>query len=126
MGPTARGGLEGQLHGATTEFRFFQAFQAPAFGSPYWFRSIRRATTEEDSRGIDAFAELDMGTVQVQIKSSFSGQKRHVEQYGSKHCIIVIPEEMDAARIRSHTFNRLFLWRKGHLSPQKSKKRRAR
>ncbi len=120
------GGLAGQLLGGTTELRFFQAFQAPGFSTPYWFFSMRKATLEEDRQGVDAFASIDAGTVLVQIKSSYSGKRNDAKQYGRKHCVIIIPEGMCAEHIRRHTFNRLFLWRKEHLSPQKSKKRRAR
>ncbi len=111
MGQTTHGGLAGQLLGATTEFRFFEAFQAPDYGSPYWFKSIRKASPEEDKKGVDAFAIIDVGTVLVQIKSSLAGLKNDRRNYKDAHCVIIIPETMDAKRLRSHTFNRLYVWR---------------
>lgn len=120
------GGLEGQLLGATTELRFFQAFQAPGFSTPYWFFSVRRASPEEDRLGVDAFVSLDTGIVQVQLKSSYSGKRNDAKKYGRKHCVIILSESMSAEQIRRHTFFRLYLWRKESLRPKQNKRRGAR
>lgn len=118
---------ENKTFGTTTEFRFFQAFQASGYNSPYWFRFIRKATPEEDLNGVDAFAELDTGTVPIQIKSSHAGRLHDIERYGDAHCVIVIPHQMYVTNIRDLVFNRLYIWRQKALNNVgKRKKRRAR
>lgn len=55
----------------------FERIMSTASGFPSWYYGVRKATEAEDHHGIDFFAELDIGEVQLQIKSSVAGREKH-------------------------------------------------
>jgi hypothetical protein len=117
--------VEAKLRGGSTELKFFEAFQVPDWRSPYWWRSLHRASWQEDGEGTDAFVEVDAGTVPVQIKSSVAGRLKHIARYGEgTHCIVVIdPCEMDLVKIRSNAVDRIYRFRgilKGAFTNERS------
>ena len=110
--------VRAQEIGGTHELRFFEAFQAPQWRPPYWFRLLRKATREEDKSGVDAFAKIDVATVPLQIKSSVTGLLSDVAHYGSMchfkkgaHCIIIVTDDMTPEGIRRYAIDKLFVWR---------------
>jgi hypothetical protein len=107
---TTRTAFEGQLHGGSSELKFFEAFQSPEWKAPCWWRSLRRATPAEDAQGIDAVLNIDAGTVLLQIKSSVSGLLKEVKHYGNAHCVIIVREGMSPNELRSKAVN--FIYRR--------------
>lgn len=93
-------GYVNQVRGGTNELRFFQAIQSPSWSKPSWYRSVRRATQDEDSRGIDAIAQTDIGSIEIQIKSSFSGLAEHQKQHGNDQVIIVVSDHLGICEIQ--------------------------
>ncbi len=93
-------GFVNQVRGGTNELRFFQAIQAPSWNKPSWYRSVRRATKDEDSRGIDAIAQTDIGSIEIQIKSSFSGLAEHQKRHGNDQVIIVVSDHLGICEIQ--------------------------
>lgn len=58
---------------------------------PEWISSVRKATREEDRKGIDLIASTDVGDIYLQIKSSVTGKRHHEERYGHKNiaCAVI-------------------------------------
>lgn len=76
--------------GIESEQRFFEAFEEHRSEWPGWLKSIRRATSKEDRMGYDAFAELDIGFLPIQIKSSEAGLDKFLRQYSHSHAVGVV------------------------------------
>lgn len=109
--------LSGRVRGANTEYRFFQALQTPNL--PSWFLKVRRATKDEDQNGVDAFVELDIGEVEVQIKSSIEGMRKHHNHYPkSSVLVIVLPRSMPLGHVRERILRFLYL-RRGEIIRKK-------
>lgn len=72
---------------------------------PEWLVELREATPEEDHQGIDLVAELDVGPVNIQVKSSFFSARRWRERRSKKGAatfpVLVVERDMSEARIRS-------------------------
>lgn len=61
--------------GASAERRVLLAL-AEAVPRTAWLKSVRRATADEDARGIDIVADSDVGKLYLQVKSSRQGAYR--------------------------------------------------
>lgn len=66
-----------------------------------WIISARKATREEDGRGIDIVCETVDGTMPLQVKSSWNGMKHHRRKYPDIPCIVVRPS-YGLAKIQDH------------------------
>src|SRR3989344_1449161 len=125
----------GQRVGHFMEEKFLEALDVekdPELTLPDWFVSVRLATPEEDyRRGIDVVAQMDVGPLFIQLKSS----QTNVHRFRLKHqsrtriAIIVVKPEDSVATIRKKFFQaaemeRAWLWkrrRREHNSKQNSK-----
>lgn len=68
---------------------------------PFWFYSVRRATPEEDRRGIDMYVDSDIGPIPVQIKSSVEGMlKFRREHKGQEIAVVVVRDDHTLEDIR--------------------------
>lgn len=94
--------------GKRAEELVFQAFEGPASDSPAWFKGVRRPTPEQDAfQQIDVIVEThDMGELYVQVKSSFTGLKRFMDEYhpANVRCIVVTPN-LDDVYIRALVYD---------------------
>jgi len=62
-----------------------------------WLRSVRASTLAEDMAGVDLVAETDVGTVELQVKSSFAGAAEFRRLRPElKHVRVVVAHEDDA------------------------------
>jgi hypothetical protein len=95
--------LDGVILGGESELRFFQAMQAWNW-KPGWLISIRHANRDQDLyEATDAIAELDVGVVPIQIKSSVYGARKHRELHGDMHVIIIVRPEFSLKNIQRRT-----------------------
>ncbi len=99
--------------GKRNEFRAVAAFRGQFRDVPSWFRGIRNATNEQDSKGIDVVVRTDMGEILVQIKSSVLGADRfRLEQgngrYGKDIAVIVITEGLCHRHVRDAIVSGIF------------------
>lgn len=101
--------------GGETELAFFEAFQEKAWKWPFWLHDMRHATREQDRAGIDAIARLDVGDIEIQIKSSHAGLRKHYEKHGRAQLILVLPPLFTHAEIRHKTIQLLY-YRRGELN----------
>ncbi len=106
-----------EKRGAHREDKFFRAARKKTKQTPWWFRSVRRASPGMDVRGIDGFVKVKIHpdqkamSVPIQIKSSASG-KYH---YAVKHplnlnagvVVLIISEEMTDDEIRHMLYSEL-------------------
>ncbi len=112
--------------GLETESRFFYAMQSvPLEMRPRWLREIREATKQEDAIGCDGFAQLDIGVVPLQIKSSINKAWPYLSKYRDKHKVVLVvaiepgSNEMDIrkgtleglAEIREHLLSNMPGWK---------------
>ncbi|MBP6869042.1 MAG: hypothetical protein KBC16_02960 [Candidatus Pacebacteria bacterium] len=74
------------------------------------------ATALEDSSGVDAIASLDVGEVNIQIKSSVTGVYKHMLKYGNKHLIIVVTPGKTPEVVRREVYIHLRNFRDGRLA----------
>lgn len=116
--------LLGDLHGGSTELRFFSAMQSPVWRPPFWYIDCRRATPEEDQAGVDAFVTIDAGIIPVQIKSSLAGMEKDRAHYGDQHCIVVIHENLSDQQIRSKATDFFYRWRGRLIRASRGRARR--
>lgn len=56
--------------GFQSESAVLRALSDPTIQKPLWFRSVRRATADEQPKGIDVVVESDVGPLFLQVKSS--------------------------------------------------------
>lgn len=60
--------------GATNENRVLSVLEED---QPPWLISVRSATNEEDSKGVDIVVDTDVGKLFLQVKSSKTGVAKH-------------------------------------------------
>lgn len=85
-----RKGRMAKKRGVRSEERFFRAFKAIDTPFPSWFRMVRRATSEEDAMGFDAFVLIDIGEIPVQIKTSEFAAKAYKQKRPFGPAIVVV------------------------------------
>jgi hypothetical protein len=113
--------------GSTHEFLVFSALQAPDWTPPWWFRCYRRATPDEDAGGVDLIITIDLGDIEVQIKSSRYGREQHRARHGTQQAIITVDECMSSSMIRRDLVRIIGFRRVNILQQRKrSSRRRAR
>jgi len=83
-------GEQGRRRGLRAERRFIKAFRGHPKGMPPWFKGVRHATKEEDAQGIDAWAELDIGDIPIQIKSTERSLRNNYEKYKAASIVVLI------------------------------------
>ena len=88
-------GRTAQLMGETAELLASLCFESCPYRAPPWVKSLRRATHEEDSRGIDLIAEIDTGSVPVQIKSSWRRAREFERTHPDIPVLVVHPEDSE-------------------------------
>ena len=97
--------------GQETENRVMDAVGNPQEIRPVWFIGIRRATVTEDQLGYDAFVQLDVGIVPLQIKTSTkktsAWRKKHPDKKNTT-VVISIPGHLTRDEIRDKVFLRLW------------------
>ena len=78
--------------GVAAERRFFGvcARKKGEGAFPSWLVGVRMSTTIEDSNGIDAVAETDIGIVPIQIKSSEAGRRLFRKKDKWRHIICIV------------------------------------
>jgi hypothetical protein len=86
------------------ENRALDACRAPC--RPSWLLAARRATREEDEKGIDLVVESDVGQLQLQVKSSFHGKAKFLARRHDVRVAIVVvrpydPEETVQSKVYS-------------------------
>ena len=117
----------GKTIGNTTEFKFFTALQADVRSMPYWFLGVRRATGLEDAAGVDAFVTLDVGEVEVQIKTSETGMVEYEKTHrGNGVLVIVIGVHASISYAKDRILHYLYLRRGAMIGPYLQKCQRAR
>jgi len=63
-----------------------------------WLIDVRKATSEEDARGIDVVFTTDVGVINLQVKSSERGREEFVyEQVDGKRDSNIVPVAMSPA-----------------------------
>lgn len=73
---------------------------------------MRESALEDDRRGIDALAVLDIGQVPIQTKSSKKGVERFLREHpGMDYEVIVFMSHLTEYDVRCITFSRLRLRR---------------
>lgn len=92
------------IRGMRNEELSLDLFAHPPFPLPAWFVAIRKATPEEDQRGIDAVVTTtDLGNLLLQIKSSRAGVRKFLER-GRRSSLIGLyvlnPEHDEVRRLR--------------------------
>ncbi len=94
--------------GKRAEELVFEAFKAPIADRPDWFKDVRRPTPEQDAfQQIDVIVGThDLGELYIQVKSSFTGLKRFMEEYhpANVRCIVVTPN-LDDGYIRALVYD---------------------
>ena len=82
---------------------------------PAWIRSTRKATKEEDARGIDFVIETDKGTVYLQVKSSKTAAEEFIKRHSAAcHLVIaaiVVLDTTTTERLRKQVLYRLTMLR---------------
>lgn len=90
--------------GKESEQRFFVALESHRDSWPDWLKGVRQATVDEDQRGYDAFATLDIGVLPIQVKSSGAGLEKFQRRYSHSHAIgVVIRRESTSESIYKET-----------------------
>ena len=85
-----------QIKGRAAEnffFRSLQLFAVNVHEYPKWIHDVRRASAEEDRRGIDFIVTTDAGEINVQIKSSLGWARNYIKNHRNVRfniCIIVL------------------------------------
>lgn len=94
--------------GKRAEDLVFQAFADAVKDAPEWFKGLRHPTEEQDAfEQIDVIVETcDLGDLYIQVKSSFTGLKRFLDEYHPKNvrCIVVTPN-LDDGYIRALVYD---------------------
>lgn len=73
-----------------------------------WLQSARRASRQEDARGIDVVVESDIGLLYIQVKSSrFCARKFRQKRPNSKAIVVIITPDMDDAKVRNKVYDAL-------------------
>jgi len=70
-----------------------------------WLRSARKATPDEDGRGIDIVVETTIGPLYLQIKSSLGAARSF--RHGRKNCkaiVVIITPDMDDEKVKNKVF----------------------
>jgi hypothetical protein len=101
--------------GLTAELLASLCFEACPERAPVWFKSLRRATSEEDAKGIDLVVEIDLGQVLIQVKSSWSRAKEFVEKHPEIPVLVVHPEDSED-RVRRNLL-RIVRYERAKLDP---------
>lgn len=112
--------------GGGTELRFFEAMQMRRNEWPRWLIDISHASRHQDNNGVDAIATLDVGVVEIQIKTSHKGRLEHEKSYGYIHVVVVIHPSMTSLQIQDKVVELLFQRRGALLIPRRKKKKGAR
>lgn len=103
----------GRARGRRTEALFFAAVRDRQWRPPYWWHDERRATADEDKKGVDAFVATDVGIVPVQIKSSKEGMRRDQHRYGvDTHCVLVLDSRWPLARVQAKIIDTVTCYRR--------------
>ncbi len=123
---SGQNGRAAQELGGMNELRFFEAFQAPGWTHPPWYQGLRRATKEEDSKGIDAVMSTTAGDILIQVKSSIRGKQVHEERYGHAHIVVVVREGLNPHTIRTRTLARVAARRRNRHKSAKRKEKKQR
>ncbi len=115
------GGLLGHHRGLDNQNKFLFAMEnLPEMMRPFWLRNFREATRLEDRKGFDAYAELDVGGVPIQIKSSMTGADKHLRHYPNFNGVVVIMhDDVSDTDIRRDTIDGLRQWRAEVLFPMR-------
>ncbi|MAG12845.1 hypothetical protein CL630_03480 [bacterium] len=81
-------GCIGNEVGAAGERRVIKVFDV--LGMPEWMsKPIRRATQEEDARGVDAFLITDVEEIPIQIKTSLSKEGKELPKRNDRDIAII-------------------------------------
>jgi hypothetical protein len=84
-------GQIGCERGSQNEARVFAVFSGDNPALPGWFRSIEKASREQDQRGIDAIVHTtDVGMIYLQIKSSLAGRRKFESQSKRRWPVAVV------------------------------------
>ncbi len=84
----------GDERGKINELKVEMAFSVPE-SRPDWFKKIRKATPDEDTKGIDFIIESDVGSLFLQVKSSWAGVRQHLSANSSANIAVVIVKSGD-------------------------------
>ena len=87
-------GKLGNARGQETERRAVNAMATRRDAWPPWLVGVRRATEEEDQRGVDLVAQSDVGDIGIQVKSSHRGAARHSRRHVP---VVVVGVKLGAA-----------------------------
>jgi len=86
-------GRSKQERGSLAEVKVKYAFDSTSdnhWARPQWFRCIRMACQEQDSKGIDVVIHTwDVGKIPLQVKSSHRGAEKHRQRYPRIPVIVV-------------------------------------
>lgn len=106
--------LQRNPEGFMREARFFEIFQDPQPHTPRWLCDVMRASIPLDRRGIDGFAQIQVGTEKIklplQVKSSRSGKRRFLEEkpkYRDIVTVILIKDTFTDEHIRQQLYTSL-------------------
>lgn len=101
-------GVRKAVTGLRHEQAVFDALRGMRPGSPGWYYGFRPATLEEDRAGVDLIAEIDIGDVPIQIKSSVCGMQHHHQRYSGKRiACLIVTDHLSRAQIQHQFFVRL-------------------
>jgi hypothetical protein len=103
--PSARSHARGVL----AEKRVLDVCTAP--GRPRWVLGARRASPEEDARGIDVVVDSDVGPLWLQVKSSYFAKERFLAKAPRPGIgvVVILPYDPEEA-VRTKVYSEL-----GHL-----------
>ncbi len=95
-------GREAQILGETAELLASLCFEACPYRMPFWVKSIRRATHEEDHQGVDLVVEVDAkdpsgyySHVKIQVKSGWKRAKVFQRDHPDIPVLVIHPEDSE-------------------------------
>ncbi len=97
-------GIPDAIVGYEREERLKAALRKIPPGSPPWYYGFREATREEDRCGIDIIAEIDVGDIPFQVKSSRAGFHKHLAHHAGEHIPVLVVWSNDSYDFLSQKF----------------------
>src|SRR5581483_3925085 len=88
-------GREAQAIGETAELLAALCFEVCPDRMPFWVKTIRRATHEEDHEGTDLVVEIPEGSIRIQVKSGWKRARIFQKEHPDIPVLVIHPEDSE-------------------------------